>query len=347
MMDNFKPYVDTTEFNPLWILSLFADSVENEEPKQKSRLSVELLNGETVFVKRNSQRYVLFKNKGLTCVTCGLTATYAKVNVTDPGGGHFNFYARQFNIKTGQVEEVLFTKDHIIPSSCGGKNQQSNYQPMCCHCNCEKGNFFSVEGLAKEPEMREYYYGIQNVYQSSKDKYKLVPYSKLKKKNTVLPDNLITCWETHCKPGDIQEIAKKACEEYIWNSIREEVIKNLEEETTSPQTEQVSVGSVATHEDGGRIHWTIVLDLPNDTHAWVLFFSSTPHGRCSRQATKDELALAGFVSTRPTYLNLVYRPVEDFHARGSFPEHRIEALKKEFEVEDANQRYNQYYSYTR
>jgi hypothetical protein len=346
MMDKFKSYIDATEFNPLWIFSLFAGPI-TEEPSNRSKLPVELSNGEIILIKRNSPRYILFKNKGLTCVTCGLTATYAKINVTDPGIGHFNFYARQFNIKTSNVEEVLFTKDHIIPSSCGGKDQQLNYQPMCCHCNCEKGNFFSGESSPKEPEMREYYYGIQNIFQSSTGKYILVPYSRVKRKNTILPDNLVKCWQTYCKPGDIQEIAKKACEEYIWNSVREEVIKNMEEEITTPQPGQVTVGSVATHEDGGRIHWTIVLDLPNDTHAWVLFFSSTPHGRCSRQATKDELALAGFVSTRPTYLNLVYRPVEDFYVRGSFPEHRVEALKKEFEVENANQRYNQYYSHAR
>jgi hypothetical protein len=147
-MDNFKPYIDPTEFNPQWIFSLFTDSFENEEPKQKSRLPVQLSNGEPILVKRNSQRYVLFKNKGLTCVACGLTATYAKVFVTGPGVGHFNFYARMFNIKTKRIEEVLLTKDHIIPASRSGTNQQSNYQPMCCHCNCKKGSSIVGSALA-------------------------------------------------------------------------------------------------------------------------------------------------------------------------------------------------------
>ena len=43
-----------------------------------------------------------------------------------------------YGVKNG--EEVLFTKDHIIPKSKGGKNHISNYQTMCEPCNSEKGN---------------------------------------------------------------------------------------------------------------------------------------------------------------------------------------------------------------
>lgn len=37
-------------------------------------------------------------------------------------------------------EEVMMTKDHIIPVSKGGKNTLENYQTMCRKCNVQKGN---------------------------------------------------------------------------------------------------------------------------------------------------------------------------------------------------------------
>ena len=37
-------------------------------------------------------------------------------------------------------QEVLITKDHIIPKSKGGKDKLDNYQTMCVRCNKRKGN---------------------------------------------------------------------------------------------------------------------------------------------------------------------------------------------------------------
>jgi hypothetical protein len=92
-------------------------------------------------VNTNSDRYILFKNKGVKCPDCDFVATYARLTVTGPDRAHFNFYGLN---KHGK--EVMLTKDHIIPSSVstGNKllkrflNSQRNYQPMCEKCNKKK-----------------------------------------------------------------------------------------------------------------------------------------------------------------------------------------------------------------
>ena len=47
---------------------------------------------------------------------------------------HFNLYGLE------DEEEVMFTKDHIIPKSKGGRTHISNMQTMCSNCNNAKGN---------------------------------------------------------------------------------------------------------------------------------------------------------------------------------------------------------------
>ena len=37
-------------------------------------------------------------------------------------------------------DEILMTKDHILPRSKGGIDDISNYQTMCKPCNEAKGN---------------------------------------------------------------------------------------------------------------------------------------------------------------------------------------------------------------
>ena len=85
-------------------------------------------------VKGVSARYSLFKKKGTVCVTCGLEADYFKVErFPNDNGFHLNLYGIDH-----EGDEVLFTKDHIIPKAKGGKNNQENYQTMCSPCNFEK-----------------------------------------------------------------------------------------------------------------------------------------------------------------------------------------------------------------
>ena len=86
-------------------------------------------------VKMNSQRYELFKHKGVKCVDCGIEGKYfAKEKHQASKSYHFNLYAIN---KRGK--EVLMTKDHIIRKRDGGADSLENYQTMCTKCNQKKG----------------------------------------------------------------------------------------------------------------------------------------------------------------------------------------------------------------
>ena len=90
-----------------------------------------------VNVKVTSDRYVVFK-KSLACARCGLVGTHFAVerciaDLTD--SYHFNLYGID-----AEGNEILFTKDHIVPRAKGGKNHIDNYQTMCSICNHEKGD---------------------------------------------------------------------------------------------------------------------------------------------------------------------------------------------------------------
>ncbi len=89
-----------------------------------------------VKVKITSERYRLFKESRV-CVKCGIEGKFLAVEkfLEEIKNYHINMYGIS---EDGQ--EVLMTKDHIIPKSKGGKNHHSNYQTMCTKCNINKGN---------------------------------------------------------------------------------------------------------------------------------------------------------------------------------------------------------------
>ena len=95
----------------------------------------------------------------------------------------------------------------------------------------------------------------------------------------------------------------------------------------------ISPGSVVTHDDGSddNTHHAIVLDVIDDWLAYILMFSSKEVGVKCRPVTKEEIALAGFVSSKRTFVSLKKRPIWELRHRGvEFPKHRIEDLKVEF-----------------
>jgi len=95
------------------------------------------INGVNVYM--SSQRYKLFKYKGIRCIKCGIVGEYfileqhRQKSAYESKRFHFNLYGIDKNGK-----EMLMTKDHIIPKSKGGKNGLHNLQPMCMKCNNEK-----------------------------------------------------------------------------------------------------------------------------------------------------------------------------------------------------------------
>ncbi|HAU88390.1 MAG TPA: hypothetical protein DCW90_23820 [Lachnospiraceae bacterium] len=93
-----------------------------------------MINGDKI--KGNSQRFQTFFTKGLKCACCGIEGKYfGKEKDFESKRYHLNLYAID---ESGN--EVLMTKDHIVPRSKGGASELYNYQTMCAKCNVAKGN---------------------------------------------------------------------------------------------------------------------------------------------------------------------------------------------------------------
>ena len=97
------------------------------------------LNGDEV--KMNSGRLHTFRNS-IYCTCCGLKATYF---AKERHGGDLRYHLNLYGIDS-DGDEVLFTKDHIVPKSKGGRNSRQNYQTMCSPCNALKGNNHTKKG---------------------------------------------------------------------------------------------------------------------------------------------------------------------------------------------------------
>lgn len=84
----------------------------------------------------NSTAFQTFFTKGLKCACCGIEGKYfGKEKDFNAARYHLNLYALD---ESGN--EVLMTKDHIVPRSKGGASELYNYQTMCVKCNIAKGN---------------------------------------------------------------------------------------------------------------------------------------------------------------------------------------------------------------
>jgi len=90
-------------------------------------------------------------------------------------------------------------------------------------------------------------------------------------------------------------------------------------------------GSIADHSDNIRIHRSIILDI-RDQLVLALFISSNPiWNSYSRMASDDELSIIGYHAKQTSYLVPVVRSIKDFSPSDlSFPDYRLEDLKREF-----------------
>lgn len=85
-------------------------------------------------VSVSTNRLRTYKERGVTCMHCGLKGFYFAVETHGGSSPHLNLYA----IKAGK--SILMTSDHIHPKSKGGSNSVENLQPLCQPCNGRKGD---------------------------------------------------------------------------------------------------------------------------------------------------------------------------------------------------------------
>lgn len=87
-------------------------------------------------IKTGSLRYNLFHEKGLKCALCELEIGFLAAE-RDRGVEHYHVNAYGVD---EDGDEVLFTKDHIIPKSRGGDDSMDNLQVLCLPCNYIKND---------------------------------------------------------------------------------------------------------------------------------------------------------------------------------------------------------------
>lgn len=90
--------------------------------------------------KTGSDRLVLFK-KNNKCVCCNLIGNKFLLQIED------NHYSPHLNLYN---DDILFTKDHILPKKLGGKDHISNYQTLCLVCNQLKAHYLVKLNTLKE-----------------------------------------------------------------------------------------------------------------------------------------------------------------------------------------------------
>ncbi len=143
MKDKKNPYVRHSTVEISVVLAAIRAGLR-VDPSPNAKIKADI-NGQQVGV--SSLRLRTFEQKGTVCKCCGLEATHFAVerNHADERNGnpyHINLYG----VRDGG--EVLFTHDHTIARSLGGRDSIDNTETMCLPCNSEKS--LHEQALARE-----------------------------------------------------------------------------------------------------------------------------------------------------------------------------------------------------
>ena len=109
------------------------DAVATHLGQRKARVLIE---GYSIGVVSLRMRTFERDRARLCCSRCGLQATHFGIERQINNKGNINPHANLYGLKDG--EEVLFTHDHTLARSLGGKDDLSNTTTMCSPCNAEK-----------------------------------------------------------------------------------------------------------------------------------------------------------------------------------------------------------------
>lgn len=89
-------------------------------------------------IKLESLRLECFAKKGTSCSVCGLQAQFFALEKNKKDKTTNNYHLNLYGYDDAQ-KEVLFTHDHTIARSNGGKDCFENVTTMCGPCNWSKG----------------------------------------------------------------------------------------------------------------------------------------------------------------------------------------------------------------
>jgi len=89
-------------------------------------------------VEANNLRIQCFREKGIVCVACGLTADLLALEQVK--SKRFEGWALSLYGHDADGTQIYFTKDHIKPLSRNGSDTLENLQTMCWPCNQRKGS---------------------------------------------------------------------------------------------------------------------------------------------------------------------------------------------------------------
>ncbi len=127
----------------------------------------------------NTDSLEMWKQKGISCVACGITGEFFWKERTAGEGSMYNRWHLNLYAINQRGLEVLMTKDHVLAKANGGADEVSNLQPMCQPHNQKKAHHemdHLMERISKEENFdgdAEWESSVQNTLDGLKNYYGL------------------------------------------------------------------------------------------------------------------------------------------------------------------------------